>query len=197
MVFFVPLAVAGYCHFMKKKAEREARERLDEDGSDVRRDRAQEIASDDRDANLPSHDSDQNEIPDSEPIGPVKKFLHFFQKLEMDRKEAEQRKLEQFVAEAMKSVDTYDGVDAVQGLNSPQTEQLHDGSCEDETTTTPGEVPNVSYTGTHDYAMIRRNSAHTLTVHSMNSFQTSSGLASSRMHRSVPLRMNRLRISSV
>ena len=99
MVFFVaPFAVAGYRMYMKKKAEREAHERLAE--VDITRVQSTEKASQD-DPIETTHDNDQKES--TEVVRPIDKFLSFCKKLETRRQEAEERILQQFVNDAIET----------------------------------------------------------------------------------------------
>lgn len=81
----IPLAVAGYVIYRKKKAEREAREGKAEEGGNS------------------GSRSDEDGDLDGKKAGPMSKFRTFCQTIEKERREAEHRRLKEFVNEAMKT----------------------------------------------------------------------------------------------
>jgi len=105
---FIPLAVAGYMAYMKRKAEREAKEmeaaeQLGEQDGDVSDENEQtgsaitQLASDGGDAySEHSGPSDQ----DVKPVGPMKKFLIFCENVEKEVQKAQERRRRKVVEDA-------------------------------------------------------------------------------------------------
>ncbi len=196
MVFFVaPFAVAGYRHYMKKKAEREAREQLDEEGGG--QDLATENSTEDSDGQIADKDRNQEEVSDR--IGPMGKFIIFCQKLEKERKEAEEKILKRFVKDAMKqdgleiptkepvassSTEEQHSADPVNIVNTPLNENIHGTTHQVESSATAPEVPDVSQGGKQERHMKRSKSAPSIATASRHSLHIVSGPASTRMNRS-------------
>ena len=196
MVFFVaPFAVAGYRIYMKKKAERDAHEQLEE--ADVRLFHSTEKTAEESDDTIEAHDNDQNESTGA--VRPIDKFLTFCRKLETRRQEAEERILQQFVKDSMRregseesnkqpsaslSNEKTNSTDSLDILNATNTGEVqgasHQGASSLTATGTHEESP---FCQTYNIRIKRHQSSPSLAIQNWPSLHPVLGSAVTSMNR--------------
>ncbi len=196
MVFFVaPFAVAGYRMYLKKKAEREAHEQLDE--ADVSHVHSTENAAEESDDPIEAHDNDQNES--AEAVRPIDKFLSFYRKMETRRREAEAKILQQFVKDAMhrersdesekqpsasSSNEKTNSTDSLEILNTTNTEDVQGTSHQEASSrTATGTHEELPLCQTYNFRIKRYQSSPSLAVQHWPLLHPVLGSAATNMNR--------------
>jgi hypothetical protein len=166
---------------------------LDEAGG---KDLATENSTEDSDGQIAAKDRNQEEVSDR--IGPMGKFIIFCQKLEKERKEAEEKILKRFVKDAIQqdgleiptkepvaslSTEEQHGADPVNIVNRPLTENIHGTTHQVASNATAREIPSVSHREKQELHMKRSKSAPSIATASRHSLHIVSGPASTKMNR--------------